>query len=720
MNQALAQEYASDEVSADSAENQDLLPAVEMETRNRDIEQTRQDILKKLSSYTPAKDVTKQPVDRLHDRYTIHTDRPLAQYSYGNVRAYAVSDDKSNDIPLYAAVCDPTRPYRFHALKALEQFFHPHLVRVMDHGIVRLSALGESRYVVIFEQPEGKPLSQILAEGNPYNERSFTDQVLKPIASVLSAFEGMGINHCRICPDNIFVGEKVILGECISEPSSFSCHFLYEPIERLLAMPQGAGGGTTKADTYDLGILTIEALYSTDRVKELSKDNYTAQLLALGTYNVLTAGLSLGDWISDFLIGTLNDNYEERWGCSQVNLWLEGKRFNLLKPGPLREASRAFEFDGEQFFSRRALANGLSKKWEAARTFVREGKIDRWLEQGIHKRDAADAVRRAINSTGGYDSKNLRQNGELLARIITILDPVGPLRLEHLSFSPGGLGLLIADSMRNKKQKELGLVRDIIDFDMLNFWAEAQQSPPSDEASDTIWKLQKHRHFLMLKGMGFGMERIMYDLNPHLSCMSANFIGYHISTLPDMLYALDALAATKAQDTSLTDRHLAAFLASHAGIMKEVVIKDLRHHAQLLQNPEIMVMVILAKAQEKANIKQLKGLCYWATLRVLELVKNIHNVQTRRQVCRDIATAAEHGHIGYVLQALLNMKVLNGDLAGFEKAQKTFKVTRAQINELKNQKKTKEKSEATGITIASVISMLMLAVAVFSATQEFM
>lgn len=721
MNQAVAQESYNADLSSVAAQGGDepVVPFSASGQRDDDIENTRQELLKKLRAHTPVKDITHLAADRLNDRYTIHISQPLPALSYGNARAYAATDDKGADIKLFATVCDPARPYRFRVLHALEQFEHPHLVRMVDHGIVNISALGEYRYVILFEQPEGRPLSEILREGRTYNERSFAEQVLKPLASVVTTLGERGLSHCRITPENIFIGEKVTLGECISEPAGFSKHYYYEPIERLLTSSQGACSGTTKTDVFDLGVLALDTLFSFDRLKETNKETYTGQVLTHGTYNVLTQGANFSEGFADLLIGTLNDNYEERWGSAQLNVWLGGKRFNLLKPSPPREASRPIEFDGEQFFSPRALAQNFFSKWEAARNVVREIKIDRWMDQGLHKREMADMVRRAINATGGPDSKNPKQNNELLARLISVLDPSGPIRLEHVSFSLGGLGLLIADAMRGKKQKELGIIRDIIEFDLLNFWTELQPAPPSDEAGDTLWRLQKNRHFLMLKGMGFGMERILYDLNPHLPCMSSSFAGYHIASLPDMLYALDSLASSNASDISFVDRHLAAFLASHAGIMKEVAIKDLRHHAYLLQNPEITVMVILAKAQEKTGIKQLKGLSYWTALRMLDMVKNVHSAQTRKAVCRDISAAADQGHIGFVLQTLLNMKVLNGDVVGFEKAQHSFQINRARINELQNPQKLQAKSAAKGYSIASAISLLMLSAVIYSIAKEY-
>lgn len=720
MNQAAAEKLSEVAFPPVAAQEEESPSSSVSQKRDQEIEQTRQELLQKLRAYTPVKDVTNLPADRLNDRYGIHTGQPLPAFSYGNVRAYAATDDKNADAVLYAAVCDPAHPYRYRALQMLETFEHPHLVRVVDHGVANISVLGEYRYVIIFEKPEGRPLSAILGEGRHYDERSFTERILKPVAAVISAFEEMGINHCRIVPENIFVGEKVILGECISEPAGFSKNFFYEPIERLLAMPQGVGGGTIKTDIYGIGILSVEALFSFDRVRETSKEIYAGHILNLGTYHTLTQGKSFSDGFADLLIGTLNDNYEERWSCSQLNVWLGGKHFNLLKPTPPRDASRPFEFDGESFFSPRALAHCLFSKWEVARNSVRGAKIDRWIEQALHKREMAEMARRILSGSGGHDPANPGKGNEVLARLIAVLDPPGPIRLEHISFSLSGLGQLIADATRGKKQQELTLIRSIVMSDLLSFWTEIQAAAPSEEAGNMLWQIQKSRRFLMNKSMGFGMERIMYDLNPHLSCMSADMVRYHVSSLPDMLYALDAVAAGKAAaDTGFADRHLAAFLASHAAIVKEVGIRDMQHHMSLLQNPEITVMMILSMAQEKTGIKQLRGLSYWAAIRMLHLVKNVHSARTRKTVCRDIAAVAEQGHVGYVLQALLNMQVLNGDAAGFEKARQTFQANRARINELQNPKKTRKKAADKAYAIASVASLLALCGAVYSAAKEY-
>jgi serine/threonine protein kinase len=696
------------------------LPPGEASKRDADIERTRQELSRRLDGYVPVRDITNPTTDRLNDRFTIYVNRPLPAFSYGNVRAYEASDSKGGDVPIYAAVCDPARPYRYRALQLLEKNENPHLARLIGHGITHISAVNEHRYVIIFERPQGQCLKDILSEGRAYNERGVLELILKPLASVIAMLEGLGISHGRISPENVFIGEKTMLGECIAEPAIFSRDIFYEPIERLLSSTQGAGGGSSKTDIFDLGVLALDSMQTLKRIRgKFTRDTLAAAVLAIGAFNLMTAQAHFSDNFADFLVGTLNDDYEERWNSAQLNSWLVGKRYNLLRPTHPRDATRPFEFDGEMFFSLRALAHAFFAKWENAKSFVRESKIERWMDQSIHKREMGDLVRRAISTTGGTFSNNPKQNSELLARLISILDPSGPIRLEHLSFSLGGLGLLIADAMRDKKQKELGLIREAIDFDLLNFWAELQTSAASEEASDALWKIQRHRPFLSMRAMGFGMERIMYDLNPHLPCLSQNLLRYHISNLPDMLYALDALARAHGKATNFSDRHLAAFLASHAGVMKDTQMRDLRHRDELLKNPEISVMIILAKAQERAHIKKLKGLSYWAALRIIEMTKHIHGMQTRKNVCRDLLEAGEMGHIGYVIQTLLNVKVLNGDQAGFEKAQATFNSNRKRIARLRDPGRKKEKSQYMGYALASLLSLAMLGYSIFLVARRF-
>lgn len=706
MNEAVIENMNGQELLASTA---NPLPMI-VDTRGEVLEETRQDLLKRVNEYTPAKSLVNLTPDTFKDRYRIHCNEPLPQYAYGNVKTYAVSDGQEPGRNLYAAVCDPARPFRYRLQKALANFEHQHLIKYVDSGIANISAANECRFMIIYERPEGRPLRDFLGT-QKFSEQWFINNIIRPIHSVLQSFEEMGISHSRIHPESIFLGEKLTLGDCISEPTGYSKNFLYEPGERILANLEGRGASTTKVDTYSLGVLAIECLHGLDKFKGMDKNSFVSLILTNGCYNVLTNGLGFSENFNDFLIGVLQDQPKERWGAAQVGAWLGGKRFNLMRPSPPRESSRPFDFEGQQYFSARALAHEFFAKWEVARGLVRDESLPRWIEQNVHKKDVAATLRKLVRSTGGASTQNQKFNDELLSRVITTLDPEGPIRINELSFNIDVIGFIMCDALRNNKQIELNLISEIMEMDLPNFWADMQPgNGQSEEITDVLWKIQRARIYMKMSNLGFGMERFMYEMSPQFPCLSSKVMPYHVTNLSDMLLTLDSLAKDMVNgDHSLVDRHLAAFLASGAGAMKETFFKELQYYPSLMKSQELQVMILLAKAQEKTKIKSLKGICYWVALRMLSMMENIHSAHVRKNICRDVLHACEQGHIGLVVSTLVQSKALGQDAQGFANALAAFRKNKIKIKDLKSDTKTKERARHYARMIASGISLAALA-----------
>ena len=686
--------------------------------RMSNIHKTREELLKRLGNYTSEHNITDLPPDLLNGRYIIRCDQPLHELSYGKVKTYAVTDNKGSETQLYAAVSDITRPYVERNLEKLSSYENQHTVRLIDHGRANISALNEYRYVFIFEQPRGISLARLMADGVEFTENRFINRIAKPIAEIITAFEHMGIQHARINPKNIFINEKeLILGECITEPPGFSQETIYEPMERLCSLPAGLGGGTIKTDIYALGILAIDVIGNLTRYRDLPRKDYITLLLQNGTYNTLAGKGKFSPGFHDLLIGALNEAPDERWNSETLNIWLGGKRFNLLRPGKPHEASRPFEFNGEEFYSPRALAYSLYRNWSTAASTIRKLPIGRWFEQGMNKKEKAEIVERVILTTGGSDSQNPRQNNELLSRIITLLDPGGPIRLEDISFNMGGIGILAVDAIHDKNNHELSLVQDIINFDLSSFWADLQEHI-SNTSEEMIWRLEKIRHFLRSKGLGFGTERMLYNLNPQLPCLSTALRKYHLADKKDLILALDQIVSEQPDAISLTDRHLNAFMANRAFISKEVTVKECQHHTKIIERKELIALIILARLQEKTGEKKLKGLAYWAALQLLPLVEDVHSLRTRGEICQDLILTSERGHIGSVLQCLVNAKILNRDLNGVQKASILYRRNKNKIDQLNNQKRTKERAERTGRTIAAAIASSVLGLVIYILVKQ--
>ncbi len=717
MNQAATAETMDSPPIIESAPH---LPMI-VDNRGEALEDTKRELAKRAANYTPLKNTTDLPVDRFKNRYVLHCSDQLPQYSYGNVKAYNVTDESDPSRPLYAAVSDPSRPYRYGACQSLRTFEHAHMIRIIDAGVINVSAAREYRFVVIYERPEGKLISQGLMTGQKFTEHSFTDNILRPAQQLLSAFEDMGISHARIQLDNCYFGDKLVLGDCITEPAAYSKHFLYEPVERLLSNTEGRGAETSKIDMYALAVLAIECMFGLEKLRQLTKEAYTNLILTNGAYNVLTAGMSFSDNFNDFLIGALQDQPKERWSSSQLGTWLSGKRFNLIKPSPPRDANRPYDFNGQQFFSGRALANNFFVNWETARNSLRDDSIARWLDQSGQKKDVAETLRKTIRSTGGYSSKSTKFNDELLSRVITTLDPEGPLRHNSLSFNIDVIGNVMCDAVKNNKNHNLNLISELLEFDLPNFWGDIQPTRTSDEVTEILWKIERSRVYIGMKNLGFGMERFMYEMNPQTPCLSPKVQPYHITTLEGLLYTLDGLAEKMIKgDESLVDRHISAFIGAHAAIVKEGFFRELQYYPGLMKNQEIQVILLLAKAQDKAKIRSLKGLCYWAAYRMAGMTEHIHGAQLRKTICRDILHVVDQGHIGQLLMTMVNSKLLTRDMQGFTGAIQTFRYNRRKIVELSSADTTRERATRIARNIASIVSLGIFFFSLYTVISEHM
>src|SRR3546814_7768561 len=73
---------------------------------------------------------------------------------------------------------------------------------------------------------------------------------------------------------------------------------------------------------------------------------------------------------------------------------------------------------------------------------------------------------------------------------------------------------------------------------------------------------EKAKSVMDRTGMGYGMERVAYELNPNLPCRSPLFEADYVSDISELLPALDRLAERGVEIRNLIDRHIGAFIAT--------------------------------------------------------------------------------------------------------------------------------------------------------------
>ena len=533
--------------------------------------------------------------------------------------------------------------------------------------------------------------------------------MLTPACKALSALRERKYSHGNIRPENFYLGETSILGECFSAPAATLGHYLYEPLERLMADPLGHGEANEKADIYALGILTFELVYGLDKLKTIPREEFIERVMRQGTYQVFAGDRDFSDYLQDFFRGVLNDNTEDRWGLEQLNQFIGGKRFNMIAPSPPKDAARPVVFGQEQIFSRRVLANAMHSNWREAVKDIRAMNLARWCETSLHRPELAERIERAMRIASA-PSANDKQVTDMMVRVLAVLDPTGPLRTKSLSLRPDAMPLMLA-YLAPDRGPELNHLLTMIQTNVCSFWMEQLESNKTPELSQLIWRLQKIKSYLDIKALGFGIERVLYELNPTLCCQSPLLKPYHVTTAVEALNVLDVLSKNLAPlDTSLVDRHIAAFLAAKIDLNKEIRLDDLTKIPELAQNPELIMLRLIGRAQQKSARLKLVGLSAWAGMRIEKMIDLIHNRVIRKRQKLQLRKLAATGSLNEVLSSIVNREIVIRDTDGFVQALALHDINTKRIEFLQNPMVLEYKARKMGGRMAVTISYTALTI----------
>lgn len=657
--------------------------------------------------------------DMLKDRYIIKPNKLLPEFSKNLATACEAIDDNLRDRRLFAMILQRELPYRLRNMQELAGVDHPAILPLLAAGTVQFSHDDACRMVAVYEQPDAPTLRHALEEKkNTFNEKYIIEEIITPVCDALTLLKSKGIAHGSINLDTVYFGEKVQLGECVSEPCGYAQHFHFESPERAQASALGKGEATPAADCYALGILVLHLIFGIKHFERIEQRNYLAQRLSLGSYNTLVGGKEMKG-LEEFLKGTLNDDQNERWTPDHIEQWLRGKKYNLLTPSVLREGQRPYQFMGEDFYNRRSLAHSMSLHWEDAKANLRNTQLSRWVEVSLHKTEMADAVRTIMEKTGGIHSISEKANNELVARTLCLLDAEGPVRYNQISCYVDGLGAVMADAFRNRDQKCIQSCIEMLDYNFFNYINELLDGAKTKRHGNLLWRIQNCSRFLRMQAMGFGIERILYELNPTLACQSPLLANENVLTKEGLLYALDRIGIRKSRNFEYLDRHIAAFIAARMDMAKEVKIPELKRIPALAQNPQLVVIYMLAQAQRKAGKPKLKGLTSWAALRIVPLIDNFHSRTIRRRLRSGLKNAAKSGELDKIFDLLMDAHTVQEDIQGFQRAVHLFTKNGKKVIKLENHKRLKNRADQFGLVLAMIVSYSTLLVTVTVVLKNF-
>ncbi len=639
----------------------------------------------------------------LRGQFDIAANQPLPGYDSPPAMAYACTQTRDPSRHLMALVCDPKLPPRDDAISALRRIDHGCMIKVLDWGAVDWPLEGRRCPALIVERPQGQRVFRATDTDNrPLPEELVMRLFLQPMSQILAELQAQGQVHRAIQPDNLFYDDaqrtRILLGECVSAPVALTQPVAYETIEAGMAVPAGRGEGTIANDVYAVGATAIALLIGRPPCHDMRDDEIIDSKMQYGSYTALVRRARVSLTMMEVLRGLLHDDPKERWTVDDLAMWISGRRLSPKPPGLPTRAARGFVFMGKEHLTARDLAEGLSRNWDKAGEAINDGSLDAWLRRSLSDEERTEAVNTAkAVSLVGDDA-----NDRITARVIVALDPFGPIRYRDFRATVEGVGGLFGAFVDDQEARRLfvGVMRS----NLLQFLVETRGKPTPEHVRQlTIY--DKARSFMDRTGMGYGVERVAYELNPTMPCRSPLFETDFVVAIDELLPAYERLAERGGVGKSkLVDRHVAAFIAARFKGNIGGELRDLENATD--ENlPLVAAVRLLASIQDSQSNRPFPILCELAAAQLRPTIQRFHSRRRRRAVEGELAKVVRAGRLGDLLDVIDNPTALDVDQRSFDHAVRLFGRTLHELRQLQYERTNRGRiARDLGAWVASMIS----------------
>jgi hypothetical protein len=664
---------------------------------------------------------TKTTSVRLHDRFDILNDVPLNELRSSGAGAFAVEDQRSPGASFFALIADPTLPPRAQAMTALRVVKHAALLTPIDFGPVDWAPAGRRCLALICERPAGGRLvgtnEQAVA---PWSDEDVVNRLIQPLFPGLKALATENVVHRAIRPNNILFRDtarrQAVLGDCFTAPAGFDQPLAYETIENAMAMPGGRGVGTAADDLYALGATILYLLLGHAPGGTMTDEQLIDEKIRRGSYAALSGDLrGTSSALLELLRGLLFDDPDERWTLREIDMWLQGRRMTPKSPTNVPRASRPLELGKEQVFTARAAARVLARQGDQAVHLIRGHALEVWLQRTLGHKPTTDAFALAMADVDDMAGAAGVHDARLVARVAMALDPAAPIRYRDVALMPEGLGCVMALAVT--RQRDMRPLTEILIGRLPQFWIRCQPDQKPDYPIQSI-EYDRLRRLLDDHRPGFGLERLIYDANPMLHCLSPVVERAYVDQVADLLPALERAVLDDKIESLVVDRHVAAFVANRSRNLEDQVLTA-------LGEPDVATRLLgqiylLAFLQAQSGPPSLPGLTQLLGKQAKPVIDRYRSRPTRARLDSQLASVLADGSLVRLVHFLDSLEERQSDAQRFTLARRQFGRAAAGLEAIEvEREKLPEASTELGRMIAAAVSTVVGAIAIAMSFLHF-
>ncbi|MFI3241801.1 MAG: hypothetical protein R3Y43_04465 [Alphaproteobacteria bacterium] len=626
------------------------------------------------------------------ERFEIDYSQPLPNLNVNNSIAYSVKDILSPTRPLFALITNNNTPPRCSLLPKLSSIENSSVLKLVDFGVVDYVVKKTENMALIYEQPSTTISLLDIDKDNLkkiYKDREKLEGIILSILSAVEVLKESNISHRSIRADNIFFNDKefnsVVLGDCAACFPGFLQPVVYETIEAGACDRASKGDGESANDFYAIALCLLSLFAQKNILEDIDEKQIIKSKIEGGSFQLLTKGVDFPKHISVLLKGLLDDDAEERWGFSQAYNYLKDKNYSVIKQTS-QKVKRSLVIDDQKYYLPKEIAYVLSQDIEKASSLINSGKIAEWLKVNFKEKDLYKDFNKLLDQEMPI--------AVLVAKTCILIAPEMPVFYKGLSFFPKGISKAIFFDL--KKSENIALYKEVISSGLINYWFLKQDTSrsPSNIAEFDL--------YINNKEFGYGIERVMYDLDDDIPCNSDLLEGFFVNTVGGVLRCLDKNVKTKKK---LYDNSIISFLRCKLGKKADVFLKELNSLKK--ENKLLGILKLYVFLQMKYGPKRLFDICDAFSVLATPLIKVYKNISIQKSVEESLVQASRSGFLQNMYNVLDNQEELKNDRQKYDQAvSKSVILKTEKKNILLQLSENEDVNYTVGIKISIIIALM--------------
>ena len=634
----------------------------------------------------------------IKERYEILFDNPLPQHNTNDAVAYKVSDRISPKRELFALICSNETAPRLSLIPYFKSIDNSHIMKLIEYGIAVCPPHNTQQMVLIYQIPNGPRLNNFdnLPDLHKFPEKF--KQIFLSLISAIECLKSYNLTHRAIRLDNMYFKDdscnEIVLGDCLASFPGFHQPPAYETIESLMADREGRGDGTSNQDLYSAGVSVLSLLYRKELLKDMSVPEVLRFKLKRNSYFALSSEDKMPNNYVNLFKGILQDNPELRWNQSQIYNFLDGKPNNFNISNISETTKKALTIGNEKFYTTSSVAYALQNNTQEAIELINNGKLLEWVRSGIEDEKLYTKLEKFFK----LGSSNILPQ-ILTCKTCIILNPHAPIRYDGICAFPDGMSKAVFYAL--KKRNSIKAYIDIFSNDIIKTWYLEQPNirSPHNAAEFKI--------YINRQDYGYGIERIMYDIDADIPCISPLFNEEFVISASQILKALDNTYNDKVVTSAPFDKNIIAYLRCKLGKKIDNILTEINSSKVTTQISG--VLHLYAYIQKKLGPAQLPHLAQWLINYALPIIKSYHNIKYQKYLEHEIIRYAKDGTLIDIYELLESEEAHNNDMRQYVQAVKdTNNLITLKTKLLNDTGKIEEEIRENAIRIGTIFAILTM------------